>query len=347
MLNKKDIIRVLMSISVSDNSRNIIDDKIVGKIEIVHDAKIIIFLSLDTNWTRSMNMRNKIKNFIIQAIHKNINPDIQVFFTIQERKNIHITNCKHIIGVASGKGGVGKSTIASNIAVGLAHKGYNVCLFDADFYGPSIPLMFDTMTSKLSYEENIKGLKKIYPIVNYGVKLLSLGFIVDIDQAVALRGPMLSKILKQLIMNTELGDLDFLIIDLPPGTGDIHISIMKYLSVNGIVIVSTPQITALCDVRRSISMLQIPSINIPIIGIVENMSYFSPVGDKKKYYLFGKKGVENLSLDLKINFLGHIPIYQSIRESSDFGRPAILQSNTKIASYFHYIVDNLLDKVKI
>lgn len=355
VLDRNKIIKVLRLVKLKNFKKNIIDSKLIANIDI-NDSKILINVLLTEPSTYVMHVKKKLKDDIIKILHNKIdqNLNIRVMFKIKEilHNKIKIIDCKKIIAIASGKGGVGKSTIASNIAVGLSMQGFNVCLFDADFYGPSIPIMFDSVTSKLSYNKKINSnsetVNKIKPIIKYGVKLLSLGFIVDINQAVALRGPMISKIFKEIIFNSDLTNLDILIIDLPPGTGDLHISIMQNLHVDGVVIVSTPQVVSLSDVKRSIAMLQIPSVNIPIIGLIENMSYFfTPDNKNKKYFIFGNNGVRNLSNDLNIDFLGEVPIYQSIREASDYGRPIILQKDNSITKFFDFIIKNIINKLNM
>jgi len=249
-------------------------------------------------------------------------------------KGKKIQGIDNIIAIASGKGGVGKSTIATNLAVTLSKMGFSVGLLDADIYGPSVPTMFDTIGAKpLSIEKNGRNVMK--PIESYGVKLLSIGYFSGSNQAVVWRGPMAAKALNQMLRDADWGDLDFLLIDLPPGTGDIHLSIIQEVPVTGAVIVSTPQHVALADVKKGIGMFQMESINIPVLGLIENMSYFTPEElPNNKYYIFGKQGAKNLAKDLDIPLLGEIPLVQSIREASDVGHPVALQENTEIANIY-------------
>ena len=235
---------------------------------------------------------------------------------------------KNIIAVASGKGGVGKSTIASNLAVALAKQGASVGLVDADIYGPSQTIMFDVVQERPLIKV-INGVNKIIPVENYGVKILSIGFFADTSQAIVWRGPMAAKALTQMFSDAEWGDLDYMIIDLPPGTGDIHLSLMGVIPLNGVVIVSTPQNVALADAQKGVSMFQMPQFNVPVLGIVENMAYFTPAElPNNKYYIFGKDGAKTLAEKLNVPLLGEIPLVQSICEAGDAGRPAVMQDNT-------------------
>ena len=260
-------------------------------------------------------------------------------------KGKQIKGIQNIIAIASGKGGVGKSTVAANLAVTLANMGFKVGVLDADIYGPSIPTMFDTADAKpISVEIDGKNLMK--PVENYGVKMLSIGYFSCANQAVVWRGPMASKALNQMIRDAAWGELDFLLIDLPPGTGDIHLSIIQEVPVTGAVIVSTPQHIALADVRKGIAMFQMESINIPVLGLIENMSYFTPAElPDNKYYIFGNQGAQYLAEDLGIPVLGEIPLIQSIREAGDVGRPAVLQEGSKIQEIYVKTAQNMIESL--
>jgi len=239
-----------------------------------------------------------------------------------------LKNVKNIIAVASGKGGVGKSTVAVNLAVALAKTGAKVAILDADVYGPSVPKMFK-MESARPMLEKINGKDMIIPVENYGVKMLSIGFFVNPDDALIWRGAMATNALKQLINDASWGELDYMLIDLPPGTGDIHLTMVQTLSVTGAVIVSTPQPVAIADAIKGISMFKNDSINVPLLGMIENMAYFTPEElPNNKYYIFGKDGVKKLTDERGVNFLGQIPIVQSIREGGDNGEPAALDENS-------------------
>jgi len=254
---------------------------------------------------------------------------------------------KKIIAIASGKGGVGKSTVSSNIAVGLAKRGYKVGLLDADIYGPSAPTMFD-LTHEKPRVVDVDGSKFLEPVEQYGVKVLSIGFFADINQAVVWRGPMATKALNQLINDAQWGELDYLILDLPPGTGDVHLSIVQSVPLDGAVIVSTPQTVALADARKGVAMFQLQAISVPIIGLVENMAWFTPEElPENKYYIFGKDGAKHLAEELEIPFLGHLPLVQSIREAGDAGRPAVLQEQTQVAHHLSEILNNFEREIRL
>lgn len=253
-----------------------------------------------------------------------------------------IPGVKNIIAVASGKGGVGKSTVTANLAVSLERMGFKVGLLDADIYGPSMPTMFD-LEGEQPHSIKVNGVSKINPLESYGVKVISIGFFAGMDQAVVWRGPMASKALRQMIHEAHWGELDFLLVDLPPGTGDIHLSIVQQIPITGAVIVSTPQSVALADVRKGVAMFQMDSIHVPVLGIIENMSYFTPAElPDNKYYIFGKNGAKSLAEKIDIPFLGEIPLVQSIREASDVGRPAALQDDTVAERKYKEITQNMI-----
>ena len=247
--------------------------------------------------------------------------------------------------MASGKGGVGKSTVTANLAVSLAKMGFKVGVLDADIYGPSMPIMLDVVNER-PLAVNVDGKSKMQPVENYGVKLLSIGFFTKPDQAVVWRGPMAAKALNQMIFDAAWGELDFLLLDLPPGTGDIHLSIMQSLPITGAVVVSTPQNVALADAKKGVAMFQQDSINVPVLGIIENMAYFTPEElPQNKYYIFGENGAKNLAADLSVPFLGELPIVQSIREAGDYGRPAALQTATTLETVFERLTRNVVSEV--
>ncbi len=242
---------------------------------------------------------------------------------------------KNIIGVSSGKGGVGKSTIAANLAVALAQLGYKVGLLDADIFGPSTPKMFGVESAQL-YMEKVNGRDMILPIEKYGVKLLSIGFLVDPDKAVLWRGGMASNALKQLITEANWGELDYFVIDMPPGTSDIHLTLVQTLAITGAIVVSTPQEVALADARKGISMFQSDQVNVPILGLVENMSWFTPAAHPdEQYFIFGKDGGKNLAEKLQVPLLGQIPLVASICRGGDDGTPVVLQNSVSGAAFFN------------
>jgi len=273
-----------------------------------------------------------------------INVKIEVKENPNQIKGKAIPGIKNIIAIASGKGGVGKSTVTANLAVTLAKMGFNVGILDADVYGPSMPIMFDVEDAKPT-SISIDGKSKMKPIESYEVKILSIGFFTSPSQAVIWRGPMASKALNQMIFDADWGELDFMLIDLPPGTGDIHLSIMQSLPITGAVVVSTPQAVALADAKKGVSMFMSDAINVPVLGIIENMAYFTPVElPENKYYIFGQEGAKNLATDLEIPFLGEVPIVQSIREAGDYGRPAALQNGSIIETIFQEITKNVVQE---
>ena len=348
--NKEQILEVLKTIYSDNQKTDIVFDKSVLNV-LVFDKEILIDLSTKNP---SLQAKNNIKSKISNSIKSEFGKDIVVkinFKLIKDtpktilNSNRKLDDIKNIIAISSGKGGVGKSTVTANLAVSLSKMGFNVGILDADIYGPSIPVMFDVFDSK-PLAVNVDGKSKMKPVESFGIKILSIGFFTKLDQAVIWRGPMASKALNQMIFDAAWGELDFLLIDLPPGTGDIHLSIMQSLPISGAVVVSTPQNVALVDARKGVSMFNQENINVPVLGIVENMSYFSPEElPNNKYYLFGKEGAKNLSADLGIPFLGEIPLIQSIREAGDYGRPAALQDDTIIQGVFNGISKNMLSEL--
>lgn len=302
--------------------------------------------------TPAMHERKRLEVAIRNAFREHLpEADLQLNITVEveekpnEIKGNPLPGVKNIIAVASGKGGVGKSTMASNLAISLAKMGFKVGLLDADIYGPSMPIMFDVEDAK-PFSVEVNGKTKIKPVENYGVKLLSIGFFADTDQAIVWRGPMAAKALNQMLRDAHWGELDFLLIDLPPGTGDIHLSIVQQIPLTGAVVVSTPQPIALADARKGVGMFAMEAINVPVLGIVENMAYFTPEElPNNKYYIFGQNGAKNLAEDLGVPFLGEVPIIQSIREAADVGRPASLQDNTVAANIYTNIARNTVQSL--
>ncbi len=352
-LTKQDIYKFLEKItSPCDRSKNLVENNNVTNV-LVFENKINIDVAI-VNPT--LHARKKIEGEIIQEIKKNISEEINIKVnvrikkndskaTLQQTKGKEIPNIKNVIAVASGKGGVGKSTIAANLAITLSKMGFSVGLLDADIYGPSQHIMFDVEKEK-PVSINVGGINKMKPIENYGVKLLSLGFFTNPNQAVIWRGPMASKALNQLIFDSDWGELDFLLIDLPPGTGDVHLSMVQSLPINGAVIISTPQNIALADAKKGVAMFKQENIKVPVLGIIENMSYFIPEElPRNKHYIFGQNGAKHLAEDLKIKFLGEIPLVQKIREASDFGHPVALQKGTISENLFKEIAKEMISEL--
>ena len=260
-------------------------------------------------------------------------------------KGAKIEGVQNIIAIASGKGGVGKSTVTTNLAISLHAMGFKVGILDADIYGPSIPTMFAVEKAK-PLSIHINGKQRIEPIESLGIKIMSIGFFADLNQAVAWRGPMASKALNQMIRDTYWGELDFLLVDLPPGTGDIHLSLVQQIPITGAVIVSTPQKVALADVRKGVEMFKMPQINVPILGLIENMAYFTPDElPNNRYYIFGKEGAKKMAEEIDIPFLGEIPLVQSIREGGDNGLPISTDSHNIIANSYKEITKNCVENL--
>jgi len=302
----------------------------------------------------AMHARKRMEDACRFAIERNFGRDvelnIQVKILSKEEQNPEqrkvLPGVKHIIAVASGKGGVGKSTVSANLAAGLASEGYSVGLVDADIYGPSMPIMFDVVHDKPGTTE-INGKHYILPVQSYGVKLLSIGFFADTSQAIVWRGPMASKALNQMFSDVHWGPLDFMIIDLPPGTGDIHLSLVQNIPLTGAIVVSTPQNIALADARKAVGMFQLDAINVPVLGIVENMAYFTPAElPNRKYHIFGKEGARRLAEEINVPFLGELPIIPSICEAGDVGRPAVLQEETLSGNAFREIIRTFVQQLE-
>ena len=277
---------------------------------------------------------------------ENAEPHIAVVSrTVTPKVEKLLPGVKNIIGVSSGKGGVGKSTVASNLAVALAQKGYKVGLLDADIFGPSIPKMFGVEDEPV-YMDEVDGRHLIAPVEKYGVKLLSIGFLVDKDNAVLWRGGMASNALKQLISDANWGDLDYFVIDMPPGTSDIHLTLVQTLAITGAIVVSTPQEVALADARKGISMFRSDKVNVPVLGIVENMAWFTPANHPdEKYFIFGNGGGKRLAEAIHTQLLAQIPLVAGICDAGDDGRPAVL-NNTVSAAAFASLADKAVEAIE-
>ncbi|WP_256002657.1 Mrp/NBP35 family ATP-binding protein [Pedobacter deserti] len=298
-------------------------------------------------------MKDMLTNACTNAIKHLVNNQAQVSIEVTSRvtrplDSSQLKDIKNIVLVSSGKGGVGKSTVSSNLAVALAATGAKVGLIDADIYGPSIPTMFGVTGIKPGATETTGGKALITPVEKYGIKLLSLGFFADPDQPVPWRGPMASNAVKQLFSEADWGQLDYLVVDLPPGTGDIHITIAQSFPIAGAVIVTTPQQVALADTRKGLGMFMMQGINIPVLGVIENMSYFTPAElPENKYYLFGKDGGKTLAESFRVPFLGEIPILQSVSEAGDQGKPIALNNEDLLAKTFSVIAGKVAQQVAI
>ena len=337
-LNKKNIEELFEQTTLNESNEKLLQNDSLLNVQIFGNEVILDFeISNPT-----LQYKKKIEGLSTQLLQKKFGEELKVKtnFSIKKvEKEVKIQGnpipgVKNIIAVSSGKGGVGKSTISANLSVALAKLDYKVGLIDADIYGPSMPIMFD-LVGESPKAIDVEGKKKMQPLENYGVKMVSMGFFTELNQAIVWRGPMASKALNQLIWDSHWGELDYLIIDLPPGTGDIHLSLVQAIPLTGAIVVSTPQDIALADARKGVNMFKMDSIDVPVVGIVENMSYFIPEDlPNKKYFIFGKNGAKNLAEQLEINLLAQIPIVQSVREASDAGRPAALQNDTPISNSF-------------
>jgi len=346
---KQDVYKALETISAPGEGGNLMETNAVTNV-VIFGKEILVDVTIKNP---SLQAKKKIEVEIMKVIHDQVDEktDVKVNVKVDAPakpapiRGNEIPGVKNIIAIASGKGGVGKSTVTANIAVSLAKMGFNVGILDADVYGPSMPIMFDVVNER-PLSVSVNGASKMQPIENYGVKLLSLGFFTDPNQAVIWRGAMANKALNQMIFDANWGELDFLLIDLPPGTGDIHLSMVQAVPITGAVIVSTPQAIALADAKRGVAMFQQDNIMVPVLGIIENMSYFSPAElPDNKYYIFGKDGAKNLAADLDTTLLGEIPLVQSIRESGDVGHPVALQEDTALERAFVETTKKMLSQL--
>lgn len=347
-IDRKEVLKALETVTIAGEGKNMVESGAVQNVLTFGD-EVVVEVTLATP---ALHIKKRAEADIIKTIQEKISADAKVKVNIKvetpeattEIKGKSIPGIKNIIAVASGKGGVGKSTTTANLAVTLAKMGFSVGILDADIYGPSMPIMFDVESEK-PVSVVVDGKSKMKPIESYEVKILSIGFFTAPSQAVIWRGPMASKALNQMIFDADWGELDFMLIDLPPGTGDIHLSIVQSLPITGAVIVSTPQAVALADAKKGVAMFQSDSINVPVLGIIENMAYFTPEElPENKYYIFGKEGAKNLAEDLEVPFLGEIPIVQSIREAGDYGRPAALQTASPLEKVFEEIARNVVQE---
>ena len=363
-LTKNNIKKTLEKINMTGHSKDIVSSGILKNIQVFGDQVDIDLVVTNP----ALQARKKLEVDIMKIIHDDIyekakinvntkvespkaNKKVENEIDSPDRPKIStqakkIKGVDSIIAISSAKGGVGKSTVTINLAAALAKKGCKVGILDADIYGPSVPTMMD-VEGYVPKSIKINDKSKIEPVESYDVKIMSIGFFTKLDQAVVWRGPMASKALNQMIFDTHWGELDFLFLDLPPGTGDIHLSLVQSLPITGSIIVSTPQNVALADARRGIKMFQQESISVPILGLIENMAYFKAEDSPTKHYIFGEAGVKYLSKDLNINFLGEIPIFQALREASDFGRPGSLQESTDVSNIFEEISKNMVEQLLI
>lgn len=340
-VTRDKVLEALGNVIEPDLKKDIISQNLIENLAIEGNV-----ISLTVNVVNpALHARKRMQEAVNFALKRVLGDHIEVNTTViglpvdakSARRKI-LPEVKHIVAIASGKGGVGKSTVTANLAGGLAKAGYKVGIVDADIYGPSMPTMFDIVGERPQTIE-VDGERKMTPVLSYGIGIMSIGFFTEADNAIVWRGPMASKALTQMFTDTHWGKLDYLLIDLPPGTGDIHLSLVQTVPLDGAVIVSTPQEVALADARKGVNMFKLDNIKVPVLGLVENMAWFTPLElPENKYYIFGRDGVKNLAKGMGETFLGHIPLVQSVRESGDIGRPAVYQENTPISAAFDELV---------
>lgn len=347
-LYPKLIMDALATVRYPGNGKNLVEAEMVADNLRIDGMKVSFSLTFEK--TTDPFMKSMVKA-AETAIHTYVSPEVEVFISTESRQAARpepgkmLPQVKNVIAVSSGKGGVGKSTVAANLAIALSKLGYKVGLLDADIFGPSVPKMFQVEDER-PYAENIGGRDLIVPVEKYGIKLLSIGFFVDPDTATLWRGGMASNALKQLVGDANWGDLDYFILDTPPGTSDIHLTLLQTLSITGAVIVSTPQQVALADARKGVDMYTNEKVNVPILGLIENMAWFTPAElPENKYYIFGKEGCKQLAEQLNVPLLGQIPIVQSICESGDKGTPAALDEQSIIGQAFLKLAASVVTQV--
>jgi len=349
-ITEAKVLEALSHVDDPDFKKDLVTLGMIRDVKI--DGKRISFSVVLT--TPACPLKDKIEKDCLAAILEYVDKEAQVIINMTSNVSSGRGNdkpllpkVKNIIAVSSGKGGVGKSTVAANLAIALTKLGASVGLVDADIYGPSMPLMFDVVHEKPEMRE-INGQNYMIPVESYGVKLLSIGFFAGTDQAIAWRGPMASKALTQLFRDADWGELDYMIVDLPPGTGDIHLSLVQAVPVTGAIVVTTPQEVALADARKGVAMFKMPGINVPVLGIIENMAWFTPEElPENKYYIFGKDGGKNLAENFNVPLLAQVPLIQSIRECGDIGRPAALNEFTLQGKAFVEMAKSLAQQVAI
>lgn len=348
-LYPKLILDALATVRYPGNGRNIVEAEMVADNLRIDGMKVSFSLTFEKPTDPFMKSVVKAAE---TAIHTYVSKEVEVTITTESRQAARpepgkmLPQVKNVIAVSSGKGGVGKSTVAANLAVALSKLGYKVGLLDADIFGPSVPKMFQVEDAR-PYAETVEGRDLIVPIEKYGIELLSIGFFVDPDQATLWRGGMASNALKQLVGDAKWGELDYFILDTPPGTSDIHLTLLQTLAITGAVIVSTPQEVALADARKGINMYMNDKVNVPILGLVENMAWFTPAElPNNRYYLFGKEGTKRLAEELNVPLLGQIPIVQSICENGDNGTPAALDDNSMVGQAFLELARNVVKQTE-
>lgn len=346
-ITKQQVLQALSHVEEPDLKKDLVTLNMIRDIHI-DGSKLSFSVVLTTPACPLKGLiENACRNAIAHFISKDIVVTVNMTSQVTTQRNTGVPGVKNIIAVASGKGGVGKSTVSVNLALALSKAGAKVGLIDADIYGPSIPIMFGLEGARpMATQEN--GKTRIEPIEKYGIKLLSIGFFTDPNQPVPWRGPMVSTAVKQLFNDADWGELDYLVIDLPPGTGDIHITVTQSFPVTGAVVVTTPQNVALADAKKGIGMFMMDAINVPVMGIVENMAYFTPAElPENKYYIFGHGGGQKLAAQLEVPFLGEIPLVKGISDSGDAGKPIVLDEKSAISQAFMLMAERVAQQVSI
>jgi ATP-binding protein involved in chromosome partitioning len=349
-ITETQVIDALRNVDDPDLGKDLVTLNMIRDVEISgKEVKFTVVLTTPACPMKDM-IKKACENAIIHYVDQEATPVVNMTADVtasSQDSEEKLEGVKNIIAVASGKGGVGKSTVAANLAVGLSMQGAKVGLVDADIYGPSMPIMFDVVQAKPRTRQ-VNGESKMGPIESHGIQLLSIGFFADPAQAIPWRGPMASKALRQLFFDADWGELDYMIIDLPPGTGDIHLTLVSAVPLSAAVVVTTPQAVALADAEKGVNMFNMPQINVPVLGIIENMSYFTPEElPDKKYHIFGADGGKNLAEKIGVPLLGQVPIVQSIREAGDVGRPAALQEDTPVGVAFREIAQSVAQQMAI
>ena len=349
-LYPKLILDALSTVRYPGNGKNIVEAEMVADNLRIDGMKVSFSIIFDK--PTDPFMKSVVKS-AETAIHTYVSKDVEVTISTESKQAARpepgklLPQVKNVIAVSSGKGGVGKSTVAANLAVALSKLGYKVGLLDADIFGPSVPKMFQVEDAR-PYAEEVGGRDLIVPVEKYGIELLSIGFFVSPEQATLWRGAMASNALKQLVGDAKWGELDYFVLDTPPGTSDIHLTLLQNLAITGAVIVSTPQEVALADARKGINMYQNDKVNVPILGLVENMAWFTPAElPENKYYLFGKEGTKRLAEELNVPLLGQIPIVQSICEGGDSGEPVALNPDSITGAAFRELAGQLVEQTEI
>ncbi|EFK58352.1 Mrp/NBP35 family ATP-binding protein [Sphingobacterium spiritivorum] len=348
MITKEQILNALSHVEEPDLKKDLVTLHMIQHIEIFPDKiKFDVVLTTPACPLKG-HIEHACRNAIALFVDKNIAVDINMTSNVASREGNQLSGIKNIILVASGKGGVGKSTVAANLALALAEKGAKTGLLDADIYGPSVPIMFGLEGAKPQSVQTADGKTKILPIEKFDLKLLSIGFFTDPNQPIPWRGPMATSAIKQLFNDADWGELDYLIVDMPPGTGDIHITVAQTYPISGAVIVTTPQQVALADTIKGIGMFMMEGINIPILGIVENMAYFTPAElPDNKYYIFGKDGGKRLAQENNVPFLGEIPLVKGISDAGDNGFPILLDKDDPVSAAFLDIAGRTAQQLSI